>query len=307
MFIGGEHPNETNHTTSQSMDFKLPEKYSYFANPGEKETFKYYEVKTKYQELFETVSEIAMKSVGTEDDDRMRASETFDGNLWGLGGNDILTGDDRNNIIYGGNEQDGREGEHITGTNGYSDNDTIHGGVGNDRLYGQSGNDWLTAGEGDDYLYGGHDNDVLIGNGNGHNIFNGGRGVDSIYLATHDNHAPDEIWDFVDEGDRIFLSDDFMAQTGGIASVETTLWNGNAQLPHREARNFGDFYQSTQIKNAEGEILFLVEGPTLDGITIGWNASGLEVIDTNGDWDGAKFKHMDQLTGTSQWLQENFV
>lgn len=34
-----------------------------------------------------------------------------------------------------------------------------------------------------------------------------------MYMANHDNHAPHEIWDFADEGDRIFLSEDFMAQT----------------------------------------------------------------------------------------------
>ena len=100
-------------------------------------------------------------------------------------------------------------------------------------------------------------------------------------MANHDNHAPHEIWDFADEGDRIFLSERLV-----ILAIFTN--------QHKSI-------------NIEREIVLLVEGPTLDGVTIGWKTSDPEVIDTNEDWDGAKFRFMEQLTGTSQWLQEHFT
>ena len=92
----------------------------------------------------------------------------------------------------------------------------------------------------------------------------------------------------------------------GIARVETTLWDGNAQLPHREARRQGDFYQSTEVKNAAGYTLFLIEGPTENGITIGWNAGGMEVIGNDGDWNGAKFVHTERLTGIQEWGDQHW-
>ena len=289
------------------MDFKFWDKYSYFSTPEEEQKLDYYEVKTKFQQHLEIATKIALKSVGTEEADVMHAEETFDGNLWGLEGSDELYGDDRNNVIYGGSEQDGRDGEYAhLNRSEHLDNDTIRGGDGNDRLYGQAGRDRLFTGNGDDYLYGGIDNDALIGNGAGKNIYNGGVGVDAVIMQHYDSQNPDEVWGFMDVGDRVFLQGDMRDLTGGIARVETTLWDGNAQLPHREARTQGDFYQSTEVKNADGHTLFFIEGPTENGITIGWNAGGMEVIGNDGDWNGAKFVHTERLTGIQEWGDQHW-
>ena len=270
------------------MDFKFWDKYSSsFSTPKEDQEIDYYEIKSKHQEYFEIASKIALKSVGTEEADVMHAEETFDGNLWGLEGNDELFGDDRNNVIYGG-----------------LDSDTCRGGDGDDRIYGQEGRDYLVTGDGNDNLYGGVDNDVLLGNGTGKNTYNGGLGIDAVILQRYDNQNPDEVWEFMDIGDRVFLQGDMIDVVGGIASVETTLWDGNAQIPIRDAR--GEFYQSTEVKNADGHTLFFIEGPTENGITIGWNAEGMEVIGNDGDWNGAKFVHTERLTGIQQWGDQNF-
>lgn len=289
------------------MAFKFSEKFNYFSQFNQQKEFKYFKVKTRDQEVFEMAMEIALKSVGTEDADNIRAEETFDGNLWGLRGSDTLHGDGRNNIIYGGSENDGRDGENASrNSNRSSDNDTLWGYGGNDILFGQSGRDILYSGDGDDYLYGGVDNDTLIADGSGKNILNGGIGVDAILLDHYDNQNPDEVWEFMDVGDRVFLQGQFM-ETSGIHSVETTLWNENVQMPHREARIQGDFYQSTEIKDVNGQTLFFIEGPTSDGITIGWNSGGMEVIGNNGNWDGAQFVYSEQLTGVQQWTSENWI
>ena len=290
------------------MDYKLPIKINYFATLEEQKEFRYeyVEYKSKYEEVIEMVHAIAMKSIGTEYADTMSAEETFDGTLWGLGGRDTLHGDGRDNLIYGGSERDGLEGENVYGSiDRFLDNDTMTGGGGSDTMYGQAGNDSMVSGEGDDFLYGGADNDILVGNGRGTNVFDGGWGIDAIILDEHDG-MPDEVWDFMDEGDRLFLSSQFMEQTGGIDDLETTLWNADVQRPHRNARNFGDFYQSTEVKNSAGETLFFIEGPTFDGVTIGWNAGGMEVLDINGDWDGAKFQYEEDLTTRAEWFQTNF-
>ena len=290
------------------MAFKAFQKRNLFTTFKQKKEFEYQDVKVKNQEFIETASAIALKSIGTDEADYMSAEETFDGNLWGLEGSDHLVGDDRNNTIYGGSETDGRDGQHAPRHRGRSlDNDTLNGGNGHDTLYGQSGRDRLLSGHGNDYLNGGDDNDILIANGLGKNVHDGGRGVDAIALFDYDNQNPDEVWDFVDVGDRVFLTEQFTGQAGGISSVETTLWNGNAQRPHRDARTFGDYYQSTEVKNDRGETLFFIEGPTENGVTIGWNAGGMEVIDNNGHWDGAKFVHTEQLTGERQWIRDNFA
>ena len=290
------------------MDFDFSDKFGYFWTPEQEYEFKYVDVKSKYWEILETASEIALKSIGTEGSDYMRADNNYDPDLWGMEGDDTLYGDYRNNVIYGGSERHGTDGQHLSQSGDqYSDNDFIAGGDGDDYMYGQAGNDRIVAGNGYDRLYGGDDNDILIGNGHGKNIHDGGHGVDAILLTRFSRQHPDEVWDFVDAGDRIFLHDDFIRQTGGIDSVVTTLWNGNAQLPSREARNIGDYYQSTEVKNANGRTLFFIEGPTLNGITIGWNERGMEVIGTNGDWDGAKFRNVEQLTSEDQWMQNNFL
>lgn len=67
--------------------------------------------------------------------------------IFGLGGNDKISGRRGDDIIYGG-----------------SGADTLHGGDGNDILYGDYGNDkLLSGGAGNDILYGGEGSDILDG------------------------------------------------------------------------------------------------------------------------------------------------
>jgi Ca2+-binding RTX toxin-like protein len=68
----------------------------------------------------------------------------FEGILGGSG-NDVLTGDDDDDVIYGYNGND-----TINGDDG---NDALYGGAGYDDLYGGNGNDSLTGGSGDDWFF----------------------------------------------------------------------------------------------------------------------------------------------------------
>ncbi|MEM9082699.1 MAG: hypothetical protein AAGB34_03820, partial [Planctomycetota bacterium] len=67
--------------------------------------------------------------------------------VYGGGGNDIINGSKKNDILYGGNGDD-----RLTGNNG------------NDRLYGGDGDDILKGSNGDDSLFGGFRTDTLEGN-----------------------------------------------------------------------------------------------------------------------------------------------
>ena len=283
------------------MTFKFSKKFIQFPSVKEQKEFEYLEVKTKTPQLSGKINELALRSFGTEASDNMNAGITFDGNLWGLGGDDHLRGDDRNNVIYGGSEQDGQDGELVSSDRSRYDNDILNGEDGNDMLFGQAGHDNLFSGNGNDYLSGGVGNDALTGNGWGKNVLNGGVGVDAIFLTHYDNQNPDEVLEFMDIGDRIFLQGQLMEATGGIDSIETSLWNRNGHIPIQDARNQDDFYQSTEVKDANGQIIFFVAGPTSNGITIGWNSGGMEVIGNNGNWDGAKFVYSEELTTDSQW------
>lgn len=77
---------------------------------------------------------------GTSGDDHLSGSFVF-----GLGGDDVLSGTRRSDVLHGG-----------TG------DDQIAGGAGNDFLYGAEGSDILSGGGGDDLLNGGLGDDVFV-------------------------------------------------------------------------------------------------------------------------------------------------
>jgi Ca2+-binding RTX toxin-like protein len=95
--------------------------------------------------------------IGTEEDDILNGVAVPDHNntLYGLGGNDNLSGENRDDILDGGMGDD-----TLSGVDG---NDTLIGGAGNDYLYGYSGNDMLDGGLGNDYMSGscGDDNYIV--------------------------------------------------------------------------------------------------------------------------------------------------
>ena len=113
-------------------------------------------------------------------------------NVTGGHGNDLITGDNNDNVLIGGPGND-----TIYGGGG---NDTINGGDGDDRLYGEAGNDTLDGGDGNDYLNGGDGDDTLI-TGSGHNVLSGGAGNDRAivaYQSTYKAEANDiENWVFL--------------------------------------------------------------------------------------------------------------
>jgi Ca2+-binding RTX toxin-like protein len=94
----------------------------------------------------------------------------------GNGGDDNLTGGEKNDQIYGNDGND-----IIYGMGG---NDYISGGAGTDYLYGGDGNDQISAGEGNDFLYGGNGNDFMGGGAEGDDVLYGEAGDDAMYGVT---------------------------------------------------------------------------------------------------------------------------
>ncbi|WP_199247234.1 SBBP repeat-containing protein [[Phormidium] sp. ETS-05] len=115
---------------------------------------------------------------------------TFDvaATIEGSAQNDIFLGDNRPNVIKGGDGNDlliglGGNDTIVGGTGGDrpdSDNDIIAGNAGNDLLQGNQGNDTIQGDEGDDIIHGGKDNDFLWGDFGSDTIM-GDNGNDIIY------------------------------------------------------------------------------------------------------------------------------
>lgn len=103
--------------------------------------------------------------------------------IYGMGGNDTLTGGNHNDTLDGG------EGK-----------DTLYGLNGNDLLIGGFGNDTLEGGAGDDHLIGGAGNDLLNG-GTGDDMFEGGAGNDELYLGGGHNEV------YIGDGESVGIGD----------------------------------------------------------------------------------------------------
>ena len=102
--------------------------------------------------------------------------------IGGTGGNDVF---DISGIgtVYSYRQFDLYDGnDRFTG---YLGNDYVDGGAGNDTLFGNAGSDTLIGGGGNDSLLGGTGDDYfrIGGNDTGSDIYNGGEGLDSIYLT----------------------------------------------------------------------------------------------------------------------------
>lgn len=148
----------------------------------------------------------------------------------GEGGDDILTGSDRDGLdveqFHGGdgydeiNTMDG--GDYATGG---ADSDTLQGGADYDSLYGGDGNDTVRGGAGSDYVIGddgddsldgeadqdsisgGAGNDTLIGDTlSGAEYADGGDGADS-FLGFLDQDFSDTV--IGDQNDSVFDTDNF--------------------------------------------------------------------------------------------------
>ncbi|MBK5072991.1 hypothetical protein I2492_08190 [Budviciaceae bacterium CWB-B4] len=86
-------------------------------------------------------------------------------------------------IAYGANIENanGTKGNDVIYGNEL--NNIINGNAGNDIIYGGAGNDTLNGGDGDDVLYGGDGNDNLNG-GNGNDTLYGGNGSDRYFITS---------------------------------------------------------------------------------------------------------------------------
>ncbi|MBN9023721.1 MAG: M10 family metallopeptidase C-terminal domain-containing protein [Rhizobiales bacterium] len=110
--------------------------------------------------------------------------------LFGLDGNDTLTGSSA-----------------VDGLDGGKGKDKLTAGGGADDLYGESGADVLKGGSGSDYLDGGKGKDKLTG-GDDADLLHGGNGKDKFIVtdvAQSTPEAPDTILDFFAGKDRIDL------------------------------------------------------------------------------------------------------
>lgn len=102
---------------------------------------------------------------GTDADDVIGA--VVDGSyLYGLDGNDKISGSDGDDFIYGG-----------------KGDDSIYAGCGDDLIFAGEGNDILDGGEGDDKLYGGEGSDIyMFGRDYGKDVINDEEGETTVCL-----------------------------------------------------------------------------------------------------------------------------
>jgi VCBS repeat-containing protein len=151
--------------------------------------------------------------------DDMGASSEFDTTVSVVDvlGEDVL-GDGRNNVFWGGAEDD-----VLRGMDG---NDTLKGGGGQDHLEGGNGADNLDGQGGNDNLVGGAGNDTLNG-GAGQDTLRGGSG-DDIYIFRKGEADGDTIFDFFGNGTAI--ADSIRLEGYAPGTTFTRIGNGNSTL-----------------------------------------------------------------------------
>ena len=102
--------------------------------------------------------------------------------LFGLGGDDVLSGGAGDDVLIGGDGVDslfGGDGDDNIDA-GDGDDVNVYGGAGNDLIAGAAGNDVLHGDDGDDMVDGGEGNDTLHG-GAGNDQLGGGKGADTLF------------------------------------------------------------------------------------------------------------------------------
>lgn len=125
----------------------------------------------------ETIGEKIHNLIGTTGNDEIRAFSYGDSvSYYGLEGDDILVGGNKNDLLDGGAGDDS-----LSGGIG---NDSLIGGADNDDIYGDSGDDVLDGGSGHDTLSGGTGNDTYVFDfGHGQDIIRESGGTDTIQLG----------------------------------------------------------------------------------------------------------------------------
>lgn len=108
--------------------------------------------------------------------------------MWGELGDDILIGDDGDDLIYGG-----------------AGNDYLLGGSGRDWIWGDAGEDILNGGGGNDDLFGGAGSDTIVGGG-GDDLIYGGAGADRFQFSNLLSQGIDRLKDYQSGLDKIIIS-----------------------------------------------------------------------------------------------------
>jgi Ca2+-binding RTX toxin-like protein len=142
---------------------------------------------------------------GTANADTLLADNLVARVVYGLGGDDTITGLGQSDLIFGGSGNDTLRGDGIPLGNSAVTRS-------NDRLYGEAGNDVLAGLEGDDTLNGGAGVDSLNG-GRGSDRLTGGADADTFTFVYESNATRDRplfgndvITDFQLGVDRIVLN-----------------------------------------------------------------------------------------------------
>lgn len=144
--------------------------------------------------------------------------DTIIENFFSGSGNDDITGNIANNVLWGGGGADVIRGGYGDDTiRGGAGNDTLNGNRKHDMLIGEGGNDILRGGGGRDRLDGGAGNDRLEG-GIGRDKLVGGTGSDTFVFK--DGWAVDRVSDFEDDIDTIELDDGLW---GGGLTIQQVL------------------------------------------------------------------------------------
>lgn len=144
----------------------------------------------------------------------------------GGSGGDTLTGNARDNQLYGNQGADtitgnagndylrgGREADSVSGGDG---TDSVAGDLGNDFVYGNAGNDSLRGGRENDQLFGGDGSDSLWGD-LGNDTLSGGSGADVFVFGA--TSGVDVISDFQDGTDHLQISPTIFASAAAAVAA----------------------------------------------------------------------------------------
>lgn len=211
------------------------------------------------------ISPVSVDLTGGAGRDFLRGSELADTLDGGAGGADDIKGHGGNDIIHGGDEPHGTEGDRIFGgagddtISGGGGNDTLAGENGNDRLLGDAGDDYLAGGDGDDFLDGGDGNDELW-DFSGANDMRGGGGDDLLVIG------PSELNSIVDGGD----GNDYLRGSQGATFIGG---------PGNDTFKIGDYILRTSsgtVTGGDGDDTFFISYESRTGDTPVSGGAGID-------------------------------
>ena len=158
--------------------------------------------------------------------------------VFGLGGNDVLTMNEASGALPAANLFGGIGNDTLTGGSGadklfgQSGNDTLLGKGGKDLLFGGSGNDTLVGGDGDDQMFGESGDDRLVWNpGDDSDLFEGGAGIDT---AEVNGGGGAEVFTVTANGTRVRIDRldpaPFAIDAGTLENVVVNMNGGDDQF-----------------------------------------------------------------------------